>query len=226
MKHLIALLLFSSVCLGTKYSEDDVRKFGVQIESGGLNWLAPKTDEQIWKMVDRATQMLNDQGFVKEAESIRNDYLAFYSGYVTKMMNDRHQGDHGPFIAFLDRVWVVVFDKLCGNDWEIAKKLHLSDIYSLNMTIVPTFRPCSFNLNGMAESERKGEYKRHFAKDDDSRQLYGLVPIVTYWVVDGGCMAAGGGILCGVAANLAERFMGNVLAPVLSDKIFTRSCGG
>lgn len=227
MKILIGLLFCTSLFAG-KFNEQDVRDFGAQVERGGLVWLAPRVDETIASIITRSTKMLADQGYQADADRIMNEYRTTYSSFVARNYNSRHQGDHKELVAFLTKVWDVVFEKLCGSNWGVAKALHISDLYSLNYTIPVVFQPCAFDLNGMPV-ERKVEYKRHFAKDDDERALYGLLPIVTYWAFEGACLVGTSGvgsILCGVAANLSEWFMGGFVAPYVSDKIFVASCGG
>lgn len=194
------------------------------LSQGRLTHLAKLTDSALEAVVGRAIAELRRQGVweyadVKETEW-RGQYRGFLVAHTMMHPSQRDIGDHAPLVKWLADFYNSV-EAMIGVD--ACKALHLSDIKTFNFCIPVVFRPCSFPMDGVL-IPRKDEYQNHFAEGD---VYYGLVPVVTWWAIEIGCMAGTSGIaafLCGPAAMAGEYAMGKWLAPKLSDLVFSRSC--
>lgn len=202
-------------------SEDSNRAIGwahkirKEIESDGLYAVAVRTDAALDRLVQVASQKLTEKGDGEYAYFKESEWKRDYSGFLTKQMNSRHIGDHPTEMLsqwlenFYDHVELVLGVSLC-------KALHLSDIKTINCCTKVVFKPCSFEMDGL-QVERVDEYRNHFAKDDGADELYGEVPVITFWAVE---------IFVSVpfVAGAAEYVMGKYLAPRLSDMVFKLVC--
>lgn len=227
-KLLLILCLLPVIAYPAKFSESQVRNISSGMDDPRLLTLAQRTDNTIALIIQRSVAALRDQEFENDASEIEVQYEG-YRGYVTHMVTSHHIGDHKPLLDFLAKVYDQIEAKL---GVQVCKALHISDIKTLNFCIPVVFKPCTFSLDGL-NVDREAEYRRHFAMDDGGssdpeHSLYGLTPVIVYWVVEGICLTSTSGIgsiLCGAGATLGEYFMGHTIAPNLSDKLFVRSCG-
>lgn len=226
--HKILIALLASICLtsfAAQYKESDVKAIASQINDPKLLNLAQKTDKVIGLIISHAVETLHDQGFDRDAEEINMQYKSSYRGFVENMVSDTHHiGDHKPLLDWLAKTYATIESKL---GVQTCKALHLSDLKTINFAIPVVFHPCDFNMDNLPV-DRQSEYRRHFSKDDNSDALYGLVPVTTYWIIEGACLVGTSGlgsILCGIGASGAEWFMGNSIAPSLSDALFNKICG-
>lgn len=200
-------------------------KLKKEFRDGQLDAVAYRTDQTLDGMIARSAFYLRDAGDVAYADAKEQEWKMVYSGYLGRMTrNKRHIGDHAPLIQWLaefyDHVEGVLGVKVC-------KMLHISDIKSLNFAIPIVFHPCDFPMDAVTEA-RKVEYKNHFSKDDGADELYGLAPVLTYWIAYGTCMGFtyGTGVVyaCGFVGDGAEWFMAKFIAPPLSDFVFSKQC--
>lgn len=200
-----------------------VRLLKAEIRSGNLDALAQRSDAAIQAMVARGVKELAIRGDEVYAAQAQSEYETKFRGYLTRMVRSRDIGDHKPLVEWLDsfyeRLEFVLGVELC-------KATHLSDLYTLNHCIPVVFHPCTFPMDAVG-GDRESEYQRHFAKGS---VYYGLVPVVTYWALDIGCVAATQGAgtiwLCGPIAGAGEYLMATFVAPKLSNAVYEHVCGG
>ena len=191
------------------------------MKEGRLVNLSRQTDRALDMVVARGVAELRKKGLEDEANLWEGQWAFHYYGYLTRMTASRDIGDHKPLVTWL----AVFYDRLefiLGV--EACKMLHLSDIKTFNFCIPIVFHPCSFPMD-LITDPRKTEYRRHFAA---GAVYYGLIPVVTYWLIDVPCLIGTSCIasfLCGGAATAGEYVMGKFLAPKLSDRLFDRVCG-
>lgn len=226
-KIFLALFILATPVMAMKLNPHQVEEMAQEMDDGGLKKIAQKTDVTIGQIVNRGLSSLRDQGFDSEADKYESDYYTTYEGFVTKMVQDtRHIGDHAPLLAFLTTLYNSLEKNVCGGNVQLCKALHLTDIKTINYAIPVVFHPCTFDLNGL-NVDREAEYRRHFAQDDDANALYGLMPVILYWGIEGACIfgtSGIGAILCGIAAAGAEHLVARTLAPNIADRIFVRAC--
>jgi hypothetical protein len=195
------------------------------IKKDRLLGIARLTDKALDAIVDRAAKKLAEAGDTEYAYWKQSEWKREYSGSLTRMMLDRHIGDHPT--AMLSQ-WLENFydhtEMILGV--EACKMLHISDIKTINCSVKIVLFPCSFPMDAVTQ-DRETEYRNHFAKDlGGVGELYGLVPVITYWVAEIGLMATGvGGIASFIVAPASEYIMGNWLAPRLANFVFEKSCG-
>lgn len=215
MKYLLLILLLTTSAHAFD-GKRHARFLKAEFDQGGLTAIALRSDQAMDAMVARGIEKLRDVGKEDLADTAESDYAAHYHGYLTHMHLMRDIGDHAPLIKWL----ATFYDTLeLALGVQVCKSLHLSDIKTLNFAIPVVFHPCDFPMDAVKIS-REAEYKNHFAKGGTYN---GLIPVVSYWVIDLGCMAAlAGSPLCGVAANAAEMLMANFIGPFLSDRIFEK----
>lgn len=198
-----------------KSAREKAHSIGDHISSEGMHALAVHTDNAISMLVGVGVRKLMDAGD-PDARKWELDYRRF-SGFLTKMVDSRDIGDHKPLIQWLadfyDHLEFVLGVSLCN-------ATHLSAIKIFNFSIPVAFKPCTFPMDSVP-GEREDEYRRHFA---EGAIYWGLLPEVTYWVIEGPCFAAAGGVICMPLAMGGEYVMGKFIAPKLSDWVFERTC--
>lgn len=215
---MLLAFIFSTPIFSQSY-ETRTKEIEADVSFYGLTSIAEKTDFAIEQIITRSVAALRDQDFDDDADKIEKEFVPF-KNYLSRSFGSRDIGDHDPLILWLAVVYEGIELKL---GVEVCKALHISDIKTLNFCIPIVFKPCTFPM-GLVAISRQEEYKNHFAK---GLVYYGLIPVITYWAIDIGCLAAtsgAGSFLCGLGATLGERLMGNRLAPRLSDLVFTRAC--
>lgn len=225
MKYLV--LLCALFLIGASPVEvSEVQESG-RIEQDILNGkLAARTEKALDNLIMTAAGELKDRGYILEGSVMENEWfnnMKYTFRAYASQMGGRPIGDHKPLSQWLADKYNML-EMILGV--EVCKRMHFSDLKTFNYCIPIVFRPCTFDM-GPIVLPRIEEYRNHFAKD---HTYFGLVPVVTYWVTYGVCGAAtmGSGfiLVCGTAGNIAEKIVGNWVAPRLSDKIFTRFCGG
>lgn len=214
-------MLITTPIFANRY-ETYVNDIQEDIELHYLQGTAKRTDFAIEAIIKRSVRSLRDQGFDEDADEIERDFPQ-YRNYLQNMVahsNGRDIGDHKPLITWLAVVYELIEFKL---GVEVCKALHISDLKTINYCIPVVFKPCTFDM-GSISIPRRDEYRLHFAS---GKVYWGLVPVITYWAIEVGCLAAtsgAGSFLCGLGATLGERVMGNRLAPGMSDWVFNRLC--
>lgn len=199
------------------YAKATVRSIKAEIDKEGLYAVARRTDAALDLLIERASQKLDEAGDTEYSYFKHSEWKRQYSGNLTRLMSMRDIGDHSTQMLsvwledFYDHVEFVLGVEVC-------KALHLSDIKTINCTVKIVFYPCSFGMDAVT-GERIDEYRRNFA---EGQVYYGLVPVLTFWAVEIGLMAAGAPIP--FIANGAEFLMAKIIAPKLSDAIYTRVC--
>ena len=180
------------------------------------------SDRAIDSAINLAAQELRKKGKHAEAEDMLMEWKSIYGSSLKYM--GRQIGDHKPLSQWLKEKYDLI-EFVLGVD--ICKKMHLSDIKSLNHGFPVVVKPCSFPMDSVTGT-RKDEYKRHFCGGPQGADTYyGVIPVVTYWAAYGTCIGATMGtgyvLVCGLAGNTAERLIGMV-ADDLSDRLFDRVC--
>lgn len=220
MKAVIFLMLFLCVPSFSSVPMSESAKIETDIENGKL---AQRTQKALDTVLGVASGELRRHGHYAEADNLDMEYWNTYrDAFMSYFMGeDRDIGDHKPISQWLADKYDML-ELLLGVG--VCKQTHLSDIKTFNFTIPIVFRPCTFPMDSVL-GVRIDEYRNHFSEGD---VYYGLVPVVTYWVVYGVTTAAtmGGGFvfIAGIAGSLAERLIA-IVTPNLSDKVFTRACG-
>lgn len=180
------------------------------------------SDRAINSALQLAAVELKKKGKIIEADDMMMEWKSIYGSSLKYM--GRKIGDHKPLSQWLKEKYDLI-EFVLGV--EVCKKLHLSDIKSLNHGFPVVVKPCTFPMDQVTGT-RKDEYKRHFCggpHGDDT--YYGVIPVVTYWAAYTGCtigtMGTGFVLVCGLAGNTAEKLIGMV-ADDLSDRLFDRVC--
>jgi len=202
------------------HGNSKARELRMELDRQDLLPLARRTDWALANIVSRATEELRRQGFREMADRYDAEYFFQFSSYLSRAVESRDIGDHKPLIEWLADFYNKL-EAILGVS--VCKSLHLSDIKTLNYCIPVVFKPCTFLMDQVTIT-RKDEYRNHFS---GGAIYYGLVPVLTYWVIDIPCMVGTSGIaafLCGPAANAGEYAMYKWLAPKLSDNLFDRVC--
>lgn len=191
-----------------------------EIENEGLYAVAKRTDAALDRLIDRANYKMEQAGQSEFAYFKQSEWNRDFHGYLTRAFESRHIGDHPTELLsqwledFYDKVEFTLGVEMCKN-------LHLSDIKTINACTKPTFKPCTFDMAAVTVP-RKEEYRNHFAKDNGGDELYGEIPVISYWATEIGLTAAGFPIP--FLASGVEYAMGNWIAPRLSDAIFDKVC--
>lgn len=198
----------------------NVKQAEGMLRGQGLGFVSKLGDKVLDEMVKRGLDRLEKAGDTEYAYYKRSDWKANYSGMINREMNSHHIGDHPTY--FLSQ-WLQDFCMrlllILGKDAFEAS--HLSDLMTINDCTKVTIRPCSFPIDGLP-TQRIDEYRRHFAMDDDGiLDLYGEIPVITYWAVQIGLIAAGAPIP--FVAGAVEYGVAHWVAPKISDAIFYRS---
>lgn len=165
----------------------------------------------------------DDRGAHQLAAEIRYGWFNTYGGTA---FGYSYIGAHAPISSWLakeyDSIELVLGKDFCLNS-------HIADIKTINYTIPVVFTPCSFSMDGI-QGPRNVEYKNHFCgrSSQTTEYYHGLVPVVTYWAIYGGCTAGTSGIgfafLCSLGAGIGEQIMSNEIAPGLSDDVYFHFC--
>lgn len=209
------------------FAKRHTSKIQAEFERGDLTAVAARTDQALNSLVSRAIHQLHRKGQHKFADAKQEEWNLNFRGFLSAEIQAHAGGrigdigDHKPLVQWLadfyDKVEAVLGVDAC-------QFLHLSDIKTLNFCIPVAFHPCSFDM-GSVPGARKDEYRRHMQK---GAVYMGLLPVVTYWATDIGCMFGTvgiGALLCGSVASLAESLMAGPVSGKISDKIFDRACG-
>jgi hypothetical protein len=191
----------------------------------GLTALAMRSDQALDVIVKKGVEQLKEAGDDLYATQLESEWSEKFRGYLSHGMaqnGGRDIGDHKPLIEWLAQFYNRI-EAVIGLD--ACKALHLSDIKTFNYCIPIVFHPCTFPMDAVTIS-REAEYRNHF---DQGAVYYGLVPVITYWVVDIACLAATQGAgtvwLCSPLGSAGEFIMGKWFAPKLSDFVFEKACG-
>lgn len=230
---MIAILVFAaivSLCAeASEPLEKKHREFARQqteilrkeVERDGLPALARRSDQALDNLVRRGVSELHKRGWHGLANQKQSEWERNYRGYLSMRVTGYGDiGDHKPLSQWLADFYDAIEEKLGVT---ICKALHLSDIKTFNYAIPVVFNPCTFDMGSVSIS-RKDEYRNHFA---EGAVYYGLMPVVTYWVVDIACLFGTSGIgvfFCGPIANFAEMACAEWIAPKLSDRVYDRAC--
>ena len=177
--------------------------------------LAKKADASLDILFKVSIHQLKIKGHRGTAKEIETGWKR-YNGSVYRIVRNgaRDIGDFEPLSQFIadayDKIEAKLGAKLCYT-------LRISDIKTLNYTIPVVFNPCTVNID---------EYFMHFVHDANYR---GFAPVVSYWGVMIGCLAAtyGAGAIavCSPIAMAVEYSMDKYVAPVMATRIHERKCG-
>lgn len=222
MKLIVICFLLSVFAFGqtdSYHAQKSAEQVGREIDSGGVPAIRVLSQQVLDILLRKAAYKLSVEGFQSNAENIYYDWTETYQYMLLDSARDI--GDHSPLSTWLALTYAVIEADL---GVEVCKATHLSDIKTFNYAIPVVFKPCSFSMD-MITIARNEEYKDHFAKG----AIYeGLVPVLTYWAVELPCIVSTSGLasfVCSPISSLAEKFMGNRIAPSLSDRIFHGLCG-
>lgn len=181
--------------------------------------LARKTELALTTAILQAGKELRKRGYRYEADQMETEWFSseqyVFRSYISKM-SDRDIGDHPDQVLskwLHDKITMLTF--MLG--MPVMKATHLIDLLVFNDTPKIVFRPCTFGMNSVTGS-RKDEYRRNFAEGEE---IYGLVPVVSFWGCVSGTISVGYTIICSPVEFLIGRFA----APRLSDIIYERVCG-
>lgn len=188
-------------------------------ELRNLKW---RTDISMNAAIQLAATHLKKANRYDVADELLLTWEAVYEKSMFK--HARGIGDHPPIFQWLsDRYRTIEF--ILGRDFCINS--HIASIHTINHAVPVVFRPCSFPMNDVA-GDRKDEYRRHLAKDDQYG-YHGLGMEISYWAFYLGCstVTAGTGfvLVCGIGAGITEKILGTFVLPKMSDRIYTRACG-
>ena len=196
----------------------------IESDTAQMTVIKKHTDFAIDRALRLAVVELKRRGEFYEAETIEMEWEYIYSKSLFAL--NRPIGDHKPISQWLAEKYNVI-EFVLGVD--LCKRLHISDIKSLNHGIPVTIHPCSFPMDNV-QGLPIDEYKRHFAGGPFGDDTYfGVVPVISYWAIYGTCVGATAGvgyvILCGLVGEVGERLMG-FASPRLSDAVYKKLCGG
>lgn len=221
----LVLFLFSLVSYADEYTTKPLSE-SAKIEQDILEGkLADRTQKALGNIIMTAAGELRKKGHSQEASQLESewfdryqfDFKVFASG-----MSSWDIGDHKPLSKWLADKYEML-EIILGV--EVCKRTHLSDLKTFNFAIPVVFRPCTFSMDAITDP-RIDEYRNHFSYGSI---YYGLVPVVTYWVVYGvvtaSTMGTGFVFIAGAAGALAEKAIA-LVTPKLSDKVYTKFCGG
>jgi hypothetical protein len=217
----LSLSAHAAIFQPEKFGKKYAHRIGVEFEASQIKGLAARSDQALDRIIAISLRELRKRGDEAWADQREEEWNSKYSGFLTQMTSSYYDiGDHKPLVdwlaSFYDHLESVLGVTVC-------KSLHLSDIKTFNFCIPVVFHPCTFSMD-QVPGDRIDEYRNHFA---EGAVYYGLVPVVTYWVIDIACMAATSGIgLCGLAADAGEFVMGKWISPKLSDRVYKSQCGG
>jgi hypothetical protein len=184
---------------------------------------AKQYDEAISNLLRKADVILRAEGHDDVADEIQTEYMLYYQNAATNyVLGTVEIGDHPPLSEWIDKVHDKIHKTL--SDF-ICKNMHFHDLYILNHGLPVVFSPKKYTLK---------DYLDHF-----SGHLvwgwfwdhHGVAGVVTYWLVDGVCIAGTYGLgivtfVCGPVATLAENVMDKSIAPPIGKRIWERAQQG
>lgn len=236
MKYLLVLMAFFSLIshatpLGiARDIESEILLDSQEINSSQeirVQRLRQRLDDAMNGALDVAYGELYKAGRQDIADGIRMEWEGFYGASLWS--TQRGIGAHKPLSQWIADQYNTI-EGVLGKDVCIAT--HIADIKSINFGVPVTIHPCSFQMDGIS-GDRITEYRRHFCGHSTQvgdEPYYGVVPVVTYWAIYIGCSVGTSGtgfvVICGGAGMIGERIIANYVAPGLSDKVYTRACGG
>lgn len=219
------VLLFASMAhpatlAEKRHGRHQARLFRNELRHGNKLTLATRTDQALDALVTRAIGQLNDAHEFAAASQYQTEWALKFRGFIVRSMQTRDIGDHAPLIQWLADFYDFV-EGVIGV--QVAKATHISDIKTFNFCIPIVFHPKTFPMD-LVTGTREDEYVRHCNKGD---VYYGLLPVITYWVVDIGCDIAthGTGVIwaCGTIATVAELAMADLFGSPLCQFIYEKA---
>lgn len=229
MKWLLLLLVVCNLSIGSPLQIAAEIEKEISSETRDFPKLKKRVDAAMTQALKIAAEELKKKGHGAEAEDILRQWSFWYGSSLQYANRNKNIGDHKPISEWVKEKYNII-EFILGV--ELCKKLHISDIKSLNHGFPVVVNPCVFPMDSV-QGTRIDEYKRHFCggpSGDDT--YYGVVPVLTYWAAYIGCGVGTSGVgasgvgfigICGLAGTLAERIIGFV-ADDISDKLFTRMC--
>lgn len=225
MKYALLLCAFLSCLSFADYGPFSPVQETAKIEQDILNGkLAQRTEQALNTIIAVAVGELRSRGHEREAYSLQMEWADTYKYQFRKFAEGMEDiGDHPEQVLskWLDqKIDMLTF--MLGMD--VMKATHLIDLKVFNDTPKIVFRPCTFGMD-LITIPRSEEFKNHFSY---GKELYGLVPVTTYWVVYGVVTAASAGTgfvyFSGIIGGVAEKLI-SFVTPSLSDKVFHKVCG-
>jgi hypothetical protein len=225
MRHLIILVALlnplTGFCKGSPVREV------ARLEQDILNNKLPdRATYALEILLGRAAKELKARGHKVEADRLLAEWKVKHRRifYTYALATMRDIGDHQALNQWLADKYEML-EIILGVD--ICKSLHLSDIKTFLYTPPIVFRPSTFPMDNV-QGERIDEYRRHF---NEGAVYYGLVPVVSYWVIWGACTVGTSGMgavamLCGIAGSVGERLLATFVGPKLSDWVYNKATGG
>jgi hypothetical protein len=217
---------FSLTIQQQHFADEQAGNLRDELMQGDMVTLADKSDQALDAVVARAMVHLRKKGDYHFADQMESEWAEKYHGFLTRMViaeEATHDiGDHAPLLQWLATLYDEVEGKL---GVEICKLTHLSDIKTFNYTIPIVFHPATFPMDQVT-GPRAYEYLRHC---NQGSVYYGLLPVLTYWVADVGCMVGtygtGAIMLCGLIGDASEVVMSKFFAVGICEWIYTKSGG-
>lgn len=214
-------ILFSLNALG-KTSLQYAREIedGIENDTVEMPFLKNYVDRAINGALKRAIGELRKKGAQSFADEIEYEWAMYYGESL--FVSNRPIGDHKPISQWLSEKYEQI-EAILGI--EVCEQLHISDIKSINHGVPVSIHPCSFQMDNVS-GDRVDEYVRHIAGGpigDD--KYYGVLPVISWWAAEIGCLASGGAFICGPIAMVTEKVMG-VVSPSIGRKIYEKRCGG
>jgi hypothetical protein len=181
---------------------------------------ATQYDKAVSNLLSKADVILRAEGHDDIADEIQLEYMQYYqTANIRQALGLKEIGDHPPMSEWLAKVHTKIHNAI--TDF-LCKQLHFHDIMILNHGLPVIFSPSKYTLK---------DYLDHF-----SGHLiwgwfwdhHGVAGVITYWLVDGVCMAGTYGLglvtfVCGPLATLSENFMDKTIAPPIGKRIWTRA---
>jgi hypothetical protein len=177
-------------------------------------------DRAVGNLLAKADVILRAEGHAALADEIEAEYQAHYkAAAMSRVLGLKEIGDHPPFSKWLADVHDKIHNAITGF---LCKQLHFHDIMILNHGLPVVFAPSKYT---------QPEYLDHFAGHVIWGWLFehhGVAGVITYWVVDGVCIAGTYGMglvtfVCGPLATFSENIMDKNIAPPIAKRIWTRA---
>lgn len=213
-----------------RFGERHGRLLGRQLQRQRLPAVAHHGDRALDRLMKLALRELHNKGDADFAKVSAFEWHTIYQGYFTRMMQQARSknsmegiDDRRALWPWLAAFYMRVESKL---GVQLCKALHLSDIKTINDTSRAVFHPCTFDLLGAPD--RQAEYANNLCQDTTGDQLFGFVPVVSYWSAEIGCTVAtwgtGAMTACGLAGMAAELLIARFACQPLSRLIYTKAC--
>lgn len=223
------LLLMLCVPVYAKTGLQIARKIEADILSDTDNFsnLRACANEAVNRLLWVAETELSKAGREDLALRISNEWADLYGN---SLFNATHGiGDHKPLSQWLANTYDSI-EFVLGKDFCIRS--HLADLKTFNFTPQVVIKPCTFDM-GTVTTDRMTEYRYHFCGGpgcSEPNGYMGLMPVLVYWSVYGGCMLATSGtgflVVCGLAGEGIEKMVDHFVAGKLSDRIYSKFCLG